>query len=130
MQSSVEQAALERAKQMYSNFDTRRTKSSFDNISQTTTREDEKTKPIETKENQSKEEKPKNTNQPKQINSQQMFDNKVSNNENEQIEKKSENLLDYLMKDKEKSLIMLLIIILSNDGADSSLLLALMYLVT
>ncbi len=39
------------------------------------------------------------------------------------------NLLDIFMKDKEKSLIMLLIVVLLSEKADSSLLLALMYLV-
>ena len=39
------------------------------------------------------------------------------------------NLLDTLFEDGEKSLIMLLIIILMNDGADMSTLLALMYLI-
>ncbi len=39
------------------------------------------------------------------------------------------NALDFLMKDKEKSLIMLLILLLANEGADNGLLLALMYLI-
>ena len=39
------------------------------------------------------------------------------------------DILDSFFKDKEKTLIMLLIAILSNDGADSSLILALMYLI-
>lgn len=42
---------------------------------------------------------------------------------------KSENLLDFFMRDKEKSLILLLIVILMSEKADTSLLLALMYLV-
>ncbi len=39
------------------------------------------------------------------------------------------DILDSFFKDKEKTLIMLLIAILSNDGADSSIILALMYLI-
>lgn len=39
------------------------------------------------------------------------------------------DILDSFFKDKEKTLIMLLIAILSNDGANSSLILALMYLI-
>lgn len=39
------------------------------------------------------------------------------------------NLLDLFMKDKEKSLIMLLIVILISEKADSTLILALMYLI-
>lgn len=42
---------------------------------------------------------------------------------------KSENLLDFFMRDKEKSLILLLIVILMSEKADTSLILALMYLV-
>lgn len=41
---------------------------------------------------------------------------------------KQAGLLDVLMKDKEQSLIMLLLIILMKDGADMNLLLALLYL--
>ena len=41
---------------------------------------------------------------------------------------KSENLLDIFMRDKEKSLIVLLIVILLSEKADTSLILALMYL--
>lgn len=43
--------------------------------------------------------------------------------------KNQSNLLEIFMKDKEKSLILLLIVILISEKADSSLLLALMYLV-
>lgn len=43
-------------------------------------------------------------------------------------EKPSAGLLDYLMQDKEQSLIMLLLVILMKDGADMSTVLALMYL--
>lgn len=42
--------------------------------------------------------------------------------------KKREGLLDLLFKDKEQSLIMLLLVILMKDGADMNLILALMYL--
>lgn len=37
-------------------------------------------------------------------------------------------LLEYLMKDKEQSLIMLMLVLLMKDGADMNLLLALIYL--
>lgn len=51
------------------------------------------------------------------------------NNQQTNAPRANENFLDILMKDKEKSLIMLLIVILANDGADTTLLLALMYLI-
>lgn len=38
-------------------------------------------------------------------------------------------LLEYLMKDKEQSMIMLLLVILMKDGADMNLILALIYLI-
>lgn len=43
-------------------------------------------------------------------------------------EKPKNGLLDLLMKDKDQSLIMLLLVILMKDGADMNLLLALVYL--
>lgn len=46
------------------------------------------------------------------------------NNENKQ-----KNLLDIFMQDKEKSLIVLLIVILLSEKADQSLILALLYLI-
>ncbi|MBQ8057771.1 MAG: hypothetical protein IJ275_05490 [Ruminococcus sp.] len=42
---------------------------------------------------------------------------------------KSDSVLDIFMKDKEKSLIILLIVILLSEKADTTLILALMYLV-
>ncbi len=42
---------------------------------------------------------------------------------------RSNNLLDVFMQDKEKSLVMLLIVILISEKADSTLILALMYLI-
>lgn len=42
---------------------------------------------------------------------------------------KQTNLLDIFMRDKEKSLIVLLIVILLSEKADQSLILALMYLI-
>lgn len=45
------------------------------------------------------------------------------------IEEKQPNLIDLLMKDNDRSLIMMLIIILMHDGADSMLILALMYII-
>ena len=41
----------------------------------------------------------------------------------------AQNMIELLMKDNERSLILLLIIILMNDGADSMLILALMYII-
>ena len=41
----------------------------------------------------------------------------------------SESLLDVFMRDKEKSLVMLLIVILINESTDPALILALMYLI-
>ena len=46
----------------------------------------------------------------------------------EKPEKRS-GLLEYLMKDKEQSMIMLLLVILMKDGADMNLILALIYLI-
>lgn len=43
-------------------------------------------------------------------------------------ENRGENVLDILFKDKEQNLILMLILLLAGDGADSSLLLALIYL--
>lgn len=43
-------------------------------------------------------------------------------------EEKSSGLLDVLMKDKEQSLILLLLVILMKDGADMNTVLALMYI--
>ncbi|MBE6824966.1 MAG: hypothetical protein E7513_06440 [Ruminococcaceae bacterium] len=43
--------------------------------------------------------------------------------------KKSENFLDIFLKDKEKSLILLLIVLLISEKADTTLVLALMYLI-
>lgn len=45
------------------------------------------------------------------------------------LHQKRDSLLDILMKDKERSLIVLLIVVLLNEKADSSLILALMYLI-
>ncbi len=45
-----------------------------------------------------------------------------------QVPEPSAGLLDILLKDKEQSLIMLLLIILMKDGADMNAVLALMYL--
>lgn len=42
---------------------------------------------------------------------------------------KPDSFIDLIMKDKERSLIILLIIILLNEKADSSLILSLMYLI-
>ena len=98
-QSSIEQAALERASLMYGPFDSRNNKKSS------------------IKQEENKPETPKTK---VQIN---------DNTEQTVLKKRNENFLDILMKDKEKSLIMLLIVILANDGADTTLLLALMYLV-
>ena len=42
--------------------------------------------------------------------------------------KPQRGLLEYLMKDKDQSLILLLLVILMNEGADMNLLLALIYL--
>lgn len=47
----------------------------------------------------------------------------------EEETQKQPNLLDIFMRDKEKSLIVLLIVILLSEKADQSLILALMYLI-
>ncbi len=46
----------------------------------------------------------------------------------EEPESKPSGLLDVLLKDKEQSLILLLLVILMKDGADLNLILALLYL--
>ena len=129
-QSMIEQAALERARSMYSSFDTKNSKNNeniFDNRNQKSN--DSKTnierdKKVETTDcfNSSNQ----NCNSPIESNGSEELTEKSTENK---AFSQSENLLDILFKDKEKSLIMILIIILANDGADSSLLLALMYLV-
>lgn len=43
--------------------------------------------------------------------------------------RENKNMLDILMEDKERSLILLLILILSSEGTNQSLILALMYLI-
>ncbi len=50
-------------------------------------------------------------------------------NQNSPIKTTNPNILDVFMKDKEKSLILLLIVILISEKADTTLVLALMYLV-
>ena len=45
------------------------------------------------------------------------------------MQKEERNLLDELLKDNERSLILLLLLVLYSEKADSSLLLALMYLI-
>lgn len=44
-------------------------------------------------------------------------------------EKKGDNLLEIFMRDKEKSLILLLIVLLLSEKADSTLILSLLYLI-
>lgn len=44
-------------------------------------------------------------------------------------DKENKNLIDLLMRDKDRSIIMMLILILSSEGADAGLILALMYLI-
>lgn len=53
----------------------------------------------------------------------------TSKSDLEPASQKSPNLLDIFMRDKEKSLIVLLIVILLSEKADQSLVLALMYLI-
>ena len=70
--------------------------------------------------------------QPEQSKSQkaQKHPDDIRENRTEPIHKpESKNLLDIFMKDKEKSLILLLIVILISEKADTTLILALMYLV-
>ncbi len=57
-------------------------------------------------------------------------ENHQENKKSEEVHtKKSENILDIFMKDKEKSLILLLIVLLISEKADTSIVLALMYLI-
>ena len=50
------------------------------------------------------------------------------NQEKEQTHRKGQGVMDVLMSDKEQSLILLLILLLSGEHADPTLLLALMYI--
>ena len=50
------------------------------------------------------------------------------NQEKEQTHNKGQGVMDVLMSDKEQSLILLLILLLSGEHADPTLLLALMYI--
>ena len=50
------------------------------------------------------------------------------NKEKEQTHSKGQGVMDVLMSDKEQSLILLLILLLSGEHADPTLLLALMYI--
>lgn len=52
----------------------------------------------------------------------------VKNQVSQDISSKDGNPLEVLFKDKEQNLILMLIILLAGDGADTSLLLALIYL--
>ncbi len=99
MADTMQNEAMERLKQMYSKPQT-----------QTQTRDETSQKPKSPKSDENEQEK-----------SQQST--------NEQPKHKSENLLDIFMRDKEKSLIVLLIVLLLNEKADSTLILALMYLI-
>ncbi len=56
-------------------------------------------------------------------------DHQESKKSEEVHTKKSENILDIFMKDKEKSLILLLLTLLISEKADTTLVLALMYLI-
>ena len=54
----------------------------------------------------------------------------ISEKQSEPIHKsENKSVLDIFMKDKEKSLILLLIVLLINEKADTTLILALMYLI-
>lgn len=98
-QSSMEQEALERVRRMYGGFDTRGR-----------TRHEPLLSPAEKEETEKTEEK---EDQPQPLS----------------MQKEERNLLDELLKDNERSLILLLLLVLYSEKADSSLLLALMYLI-
>lgn len=102
MADRMQDDAMQRYRQMYSKAQPE--KSHFAAVPQNKDNNSEKPPKAE-KENQSlhKEQKPNKT--------------------------ESNNVLDIFMKDKEKSLIILLIVILLSEKADTTLILALMYLV-
>lgn len=54
---------------------------------------------------------------------------KTEKQNEKQTEKKSYSILELFLKDKEKSLILLLIVLLISEKADSSVVLALLYLI-
>ncbi len=56
-------------------------------------------------------------------------DNNDNDNDAEVLHNSRENLIDIIMRDKEKSLIVLLIILLISEKADTTLVLALLYLI-
>ena len=100
--NSLEQEAMDRVARMYSSFDRR----SHSRPPQRPTEPDRKPEPIEEKQ----ENKAPAVSLPRET------------------QKKNSGFLDLLMKDKDQSLIMLLLVILMKDGADMNLLLALIYL--
>lgn len=105
---SLEQEALDRVARMYSSFDRRsRTRAPL-------------TQPAPADHRQQTAEKP--SDEPK------TSEPKPEHQPNNSIEEKSAGLLDILLKDKEQSLILLLLVILMKDGADMNTVLALMYL--
>lgn len=105
---SLEQEALDRVARMYSSFD-RRPRKSF-------------AQPASADHRQRTAEKPDPESQkPPEPESELP-------GQNNSLEEKSSGLLDVLLKDKEQSLILLLLVILMKDGADMNTVLALLYL--
>lgn len=103
---SLEQEALDRVARMYSSFD-RRSRSRVPLSQPAAANNRDKSEPKPAPEPQPPEQELRSDN---------------SNKE------KSTGLLDVLLKDKEQSLILLLLVILMKDGADMNTVLALMYL--
>lgn len=99
MAGNIENEAMQRLKQMYSNA-----------------RQNDNT-PIHNRQTSNRaENKPATT-------------EKETQKEVSALEKRNDNLLDVFMRDKEKSLILLLIVLLISEKADTTLILALMYLI-
>ncbi len=101
MADRMQDDAMQRYRQMYSKAQPE--KSHFAAVSQNKNDNSDKTPESEENKNLHKEQKPHKT--------------------------ERNNVLDIFMKDKEKSLIILLIVILLSEKADTTLILALMYLV-
>lgn len=106
-QNSLEQEAMDRVRRMYSSFDSRRGNSP---VRQPDTGRI-----------------PEEKREPK---AEPISDRDLSDNDSPQQKPpdKPDSILDVFMKDRDQSLILLLLVLLMKDGADMNLMLALVYL--
>lgn len=108
-QNSLEQEAMDRVRRMYSSFDSRRTGNAPVRQPDTVTGSGDRAEP---KPNAGEKKEP-------------VFEPAA---DHESVEKPPDSILDVFMKDRDRSLILLLLVLLMKDGADMNLLLALVYL--